>query len=195
MFHAQRWADVFVSVSGTDANEAFLCLKALSEQLKTIHGVFFGHNASAKLEKTLRESTAVVPKVTPAETALAKVASATEYAIRFLCLLVEKKCFKYIALVLQRIEQNLNRQNGILDVTVESAAPVDGGFEEEMTRMIKEKTGAAGIKLKTRLRPELLGGYLLRIGSLYIDASLKGQLDNMAAHLRESTGGSNGQLR
>jgi len=185
MFHAQRWADVFVSVSGTDANEAFLCLKALSEQLKTIHGVFFGHNASAKLEKTLRESVAVVPKVTPA----------VEYAIRFLCLLVEKKCFKYIALVLQRIEQNLNRQNGILDVTVESAAPVDGGFEEEMTRMIKEKTGAAGIKLKTRLRPELLGGYLLRIGSLYIDASLKGQLDNMAAHLRESTGGSNGQLR
>jgi ATP synthase F1 delta subunit len=200
MFHAQRWADVFVSVCGTDANEAFLCLKALSEQLKTVHGVFFGHNASAKLEKTLRESAEVVPKVTSdktasAKTALAKTALAVEYAIRFLCLLVEKKCFKYIALVLQRIEQNLNQQNGILDVTVESAAPVDGDFKEEMARMIKEKTGAAGIKMKTRLRPELLGGYLLRIGSLYIDASLKGQLDNMAAHLRESTGGSNGQLR
>jgi ATP synthase F1 delta subunit len=180
VIHAQRWATAFLTVSGADANEAFLCLKALSEQIKTVHGVFFGHNASAKLEKVLRECTASIPKTT-----------AVELAIRFLCLLVEKKCFGHVNLVLQRIEQNLNQQNGILDVTVETASPVDSSFEKELARMIKEKTGAADIKLKTRLRPELLGGYLLRIGSLYVDASLKGQLDNMAAHLR-GTGGRNG---
>jgi len=74
---------------------------------------------------------------------------------------------------------------------------VDGGFEKELTLMIKEKTGAAGVKMKTRVRPELLGGYLLRIGSHYIDASLKGQLENMAAQLSTpglgaNTGGRNG---
>ncbi|WP_461255543.1 ATP synthase F1 subunit delta [Treponema sp. R80B11-R83G3] len=182
MFHAQRWASAFLAVSGADANEAFLCLTALSAQIKTVHGVFFGHNASAKLEKVLRESAASIPQVTPA----------IEYAIRFLCLLVEKKRFAQIGLVLQKIEQGLNEQNGILDVTVESATPADSGFEEEMTRMIKEKTGASGVKMKMRLRPELLGGYLLRIGSHYIDASLKGQLEDMAVHLKESTGGRNG---
>ncbi len=182
VFHAQRWASAFLAVSGADANEAFLCLTALSAQIKTVHGVFFGHNASAKLEKVLRESAASIPQVTPA----------IEYAIRFLCLLVEKKRFAQIGLVLQKIEQGLNEQNGILDVTVESATPADSGFEEEMTRMIKEKTGASGVKMKMRLRPELLGGYLLRIGSHYIDASLKGQLEDMAVHLKESTGGRNG---
>jgi ATP synthase F1 delta subunit len=180
VFHADRWASAFLTVSGADANEAYLCLKALSVEIKTVHGVFFGHSASAKLEKVLRDSAASIPKTA------AKAALAVEYAIRFLCLLVEKKSFGRVNMVLQKIEQALNEQRGILDVTVETASPVDGGFEEEMARRIKEKTGATDIKLKTRLRPELLGGYLLRIGSHYIDASLKGQLENMAAAIQQS---------
>ena len=173
MFHAGRWAGAFISVSGANADEAFLCLKALSAQVKTVSGAIFGHSASAELEKILRESAAATHEETPA----------TEYAIRLLCLLVEKNCFRYIDLLLQKIEQNLDAQNRILDVTVEAASAVDGGFEKEFERQIKEKTGAAGVKMKTRVRPELLGGYLLRIGSHYIDASLKGQLENMAAQL------------
>jgi len=182
MFHAGRWADAFLSVSGTNANDAFLCLKALSAQMKTVHGVFMGRGFSKKLETILRESAA------SAQTENA----ATEYAIRFLCLLVEKKRFKYISLILQKIEQDLDEQNGILEVTVEAAVPVDGDFEKELARMIKEKTGASGVKLKTRVREELLGGYLLRIGSHYVDASLKGQLENLSAYFGENTGGRNG---
>ncbi|MDR2596314.1 MAG: F0F1 ATP synthase subunit delta [Treponema sp.] len=182
VFHAQRWASVFLSVSGKDANEAFLCLSAFCAQIKNVHGVFFGHSASVKLEKILRESAASANEETPA----------VEYAIRFLCLLVEKNCFRNIGLVLQKIEQDLDVQNGILDVTVESTATMDSGFEEELSKIIKKKTGAAGIKMKTLVKPQLLGGYLLRIGSHYVDASLKGQLESMAAHLGENTGGRNG---
>jgi ATP synthase F1 delta subunit len=180
MFHAGRWAGAFLSVSGKDADEAFLCLKAFSAQIKTVHGVFFGHNASAKLEKTLRDSCS--SGITPA----------VEYAIRFLCLLVEKNCFRHIGLLLKKIEQNLDEQNGILDITVETAAPVASDFEKDLEKKIKEKTGASGVKMKTRVRPELLGGYLLRIGSYYVDASLKGQLESMATHLGENTGDRNG---
>jgi len=182
VFHAQRWASVFLSVSGTNANEAFLCLKALAAQIEIVHGIFFGRNASVKLEKILRESAASTNEGTPA----------VEYAIRFLCLLVEKNYFRNIGLVLQKIEQDLDVQNGILDVTVESAASMDSGFEKELSKIIKEKTGAASVKMKTIVKPQLLGGYLLRIGSHYIDASLKGQLESMAAHLGENTGGRNG---
>jgi len=182
MFHAGRWAGAFLTASGANANEAFLCLKALAAQVETVRGTLFGHSASAKLEKLLRESAAAVHEDTPA----------VEYAIRILCLLVEKNCLRYVDPLLQKIEQNLDAQNRILDVTVEAASAVDGEFENELERLIKEKTGAAGVKMKTRVRPELLGGYLLRIGSHYIDASLKGQLENMAAQLSGNTGGRNG---
>jgi len=183
MFHAGRWAGAFITVSGANANEAFLCLKALAAQVKDVQGVLMGHSASAKLEKLLRESSSASATAD---------ADAVEYAIRLLCLLVEKNCFRYVNLLLQKIEQNLDAQNGILDVTLETSAAVDGGFEEELTLTIKEKTGAAGVRMKTRVRPELLGGFLLRIGSHYIDASLKGQLENMAAQLSGNTGGRNG---
>jgi len=175
MFHAQRWASAFLSVSDKDANEAFLCLKELSAQVKTVHGVFMGRNASVKLEKILRESAASGGEIT----------LAAEYAIRFLCLLIEKKRFGNIGMVLQKIEQSLDEQNGVLQITVEAPDPVDSDFEKELSRMIKERTGASDVKIKTRVRPELLGGYLLRIGSHYIDASLKGQLENMADHLAQ----------
>jgi F-type H+-transporting ATPase subunit delta len=192
MFHAERWAGVFLTVSGANADEAFLCLKALAENVKTLRGLLFGHSASAKLEKILRECVTA--------SAVANTAAA-EYAIRLLCLLVEKNCFRYVDLLLQKIEQDLDAQNGILDVTVETTSAVNGGFEKEFERLIKDKTGAAGVKIKTTVRPELLGGYILRIGSFYIDASLKGQLESMAVQLSapnlgtpnlgENTGGRN----
>ncbi len=187
MFHAERWAGAFLSVSGETANEAFLCLKALAAQIKTAQGVLMGRSASGRLEKILRESAAETHTETPA----------VEYAIRFLCLLVEKNCFRYVNLLLQKIEQDLDEKNKIINAVLESAFPVESGFEESLTRIIKDKTGASGVKMKTCVKPELLGGYILRIGSLYIDASLKGQLESLAFHLGApklggDTGGGNG---
>jgi len=176
MFHADRWASALFAVSGKNAEGAFLCLKALLPPVKSVRGVFFGHSASAKLEKILRESAC-------ADTGEAGISPAVEYAIRFICLLVEKNCFRHIEVILQRIEQKLDEQKKLLTVSLEAAFPLDSGLEEEMARMIKERTGAAGVKMKTSVMPELLGGYILRIGSFYVDASLKGQVEAMKASL------------
>jgi F-type H+-transporting ATPase subunit delta len=174
MFHADRWAVAFMAVSGENAEGAFLCLKALSVPVKSVRGVFLGHGAAAELEKILRESAGV---------SNVEVSPTVEYAIRFICLLVEKKCFRSIDILLQRIEQKLDEKKGLLALSLETAAPLDSGFEKELTQMIKEKTGAADIKMKTSVKPELLAGFLLRIGGFYVDASLKGQVEAMKADL------------
>jgi len=171
MFHATRWAEAFLAVGGEDEEDAFLCLKAFSVPIKSVHGAFFGHGASTELEKILRES--VKAEITPP----------VEYAIRFICLLVEKKYFRHIDLLLRRIEQKLDEQNGVLAISLEAASPLDSGFEKELTQAIKEKTGVADIKMKTSVKPELLAGFLLRFNGFYVDASLKGQLDGMRAGL------------
>ena len=191
MFHSDRWAGAFISVSGGNAAAAFVCLKAMILPLKSIHGAVSGRGAAARIEKLLRESAGA-----------AGSDPAVEYSIRFISLLVEKNCFRYIDSVLQKIEQRMDEQMGILDVTVESAVPMDSSFAEEMRRSIMERTGAAGVKMKTRLVPELLGGYRLRIGGFCVDASLKGQLDQMKADLFAAVrtamtamhGGKNGEL-
>jgi F0F1-type ATP synthase delta subunit len=167
-----------MAVSGANAEGAFECLKAIAVPIKSLRGVFFGHNAAAELEKMLRD--AVGAAEPPVE---------VEYAIRFVCLLVEKDCLRSIDALLSGIEQKLDERKGIVALSLEAASAVDGDLEKELARTIKEKMGAAGVKMKTSVRPELLGGYRLRFGSyatgggFYIDASLKGQLAEMKADL------------
>jgi ATP synthase F1 delta subunit len=202
LFHRDRWAGAFFAVSGENADAVFLTLKTLAQPLRSVYGAFSGHGASLRLEKILRESAGVTGSGV-SDFALSEAKSeaqsfAQEYAIRFICLLVEKKCLKYIDLLLGKIEQMLDEQKGILHITVESAVSPDSGFEEELAQMIKQKTAAAGIKIKSHVRHELLGGYLLRIGDFYVDASLKGQLENMRAELitaveKMPDGGNNGE--
>jgi ATP synthase F1 delta subunit len=176
-FPTEKWAEAFFAVTGKDAEKAFLCLEALSAPVKSIQGVFYGYAASRELEKTLRDCLTACGDEND---------TAVEYAVRFICLLVEKKCFRYINSFLRRIEQRLDEQKGILNVIVETAAPMDSENKKELMQMIKEKTGAADVKMINRVKPELLGGYLLRIGAFFIDASLKGQLDNMRSALNEA---------
>jgi F0F1-type ATP synthase delta subunit len=169
-FHVNRWAGAFLAVSGKNADSVYECLKAIAQPVKSVRGVFFGHHAAAELEKMLRDGAAEPPV-------------AVEYAIRFICLLVEKNCFRYIDILLPVIERKLDEQKGILSFSLEAASAVDSGFEAELARMIREKAGAADVKIKTSVKPELLSGYRLRMGGFYIDASLKGQLAQMKADL------------
>jgi ATP synthase F1 delta subunit len=181
-FHTEKWAEAFLDATGENAEKTLVCLKALSSPVKSMHGYFFGHSASLELEKIMRDClTTCEANGQTGVTGDYSNDISVEYAIRFICLLVEKKCFRYVSSLIRRIEHKLDEQKGILTVTVETAAAMDGDFEKELAGMIKEKTGAADIRIINRVRPELFGGYLLRIGGFFIDASLKGQLERLRA--------------
>jgi F-type H+-transporting ATPase subunit delta len=178
MLHAEPWVAAFINVLGKNAGEGLACLKALAAPLKPLSRRLFGWQAAKRLEKTLRES---ANDVGLSEDAVAN--GTAEYAIRFICLMVEKNIFRRVDMVIERIEKHLDEQNGVLEITAESAAPVDGAFEEELKKMIAGRTGATAIKMKTRIVPELLAGFRLRYGGFFVDASLKGQLERMTAGL------------
>jgi len=175
VFHGSRWADAFVAVLGKDAGAGCACLKALVPPIRAIRGDLSGYAASRRLEKFLREGA----------DAAGFSDSIARHAIEFVALLVEKNHFRHIDSILPEIERRLDSRGGVLTVTVESAtaAALDGGFEQALKRQLAERSGAKSVNLKTRLVPELLGGYRLRIGALYIDASLKGQMESMKADL------------
>jgi F-type H+-transporting ATPase subunit delta len=180
VFHVNRWAAAFAGVAGDKTGDGLDCLKALVPAVKAVPGEVFGFSASRRLEKMLRESAAAAGFAAGDTTG---GDAAAEYAIRFITLLVEKNLLGHIEPVLRRIEKIVDTKNGILEVAAESAFPLDGAFEEEFRRQILRRTGAAGIKVNRRVVPELLGGYRLRIGGFYIDASLKGRAEKMTAEL------------
>ena len=175
MFHANRWAVVFDTVLGENAESGLACLRALVQPVKAIPGELSGHSAARQLEKILRESVA----------AFSGNASdaAVEYAIRFITLVVEKDQFGNIDVILRHIEERLDARRGALTVTVESASPVDDVLKEELRRQIMKRLGATEVTMKVQVIPQLLGGYRLRLGGFYVDASLKGQIQSMKADL------------
>jgi len=176
VFHANRWAVVFDTVLGENADSGLACLRALVQPVKTISGELSGHSAARQLEKILRESASATFGGNASD-------AAVEYAIRFITLVVEKAQFGNIDVILRHIEDRLDARRGALMVTVESAAPVDNVLEEELRRQIKERLGATEVTMKVQVIPQLLGGYRLRLGGFYVDASLKGQVERMKADL------------
>ena len=184
MFHGNRWAGVFVRALGEGATEGLVCLKELTGVIKKINDTLYGYTVAVRLEKVLRESVGVC--------GAGAMNECTEKVIRFICLMVEKRHFDGIDIVIQEIEDLLEKQNKILSVTVETASVLEPSFEEELKQRIMQETGAVQVKMKTETFPELLGGYKLRFGGYYVDASLRGQLEKMKTSLEEAALGMSG---
>jgi F-type H+-transporting ATPase subunit delta len=187
MFHVDRWAAVFVNTLGDNAGAGLDCLRAMVPAVKNIPALF-GLTAGRRLEKVLRESAADFPAEAGAPSGAGAPAGALEYTIRFITLLVEKKFFGNIDRVLEKIEKNLDERKGILEVIAETASLPDEAFKEERKQLIARQLGVAGVKMKWKFVPELLGGYRLRIGGFYVDASLKGLAEKMTADLAATLG-------
>jgi F-type H+-transporting ATPase subunit delta len=175
VFHAERWARAFVGALDTKAEAGLVCLKKLSAEFKPLAGVLFGRSIAKAVEASLSKEFAL-----PEDDGFDVQ---HQYAIRCVCLLIEKNLFRKVDVIIARIEKILNDKNGVLDVLVETAVPENKTFEDELSRMIVTHTGASRVKMRTKIVPELIAGYRLRMGGFSIDASLKSQLEQMTADL------------
>jgi ATP synthase F1 delta subunit len=74
---------------------------------------------------------------------------------------------------------------GIADVTVTSAAPLDAKQQQTLTAALTRRLKRE-VRLHCTTDPELLGGAVLRSGDLVIDGSVRGRLERIANDLKES---------
>ena len=174
MFHSKRWADVFINVLGKNVKEGFDYLNLIVPIIKRAPLHINAYSASVQIEKILKEglATCANPEL--------------EYVNRFICLMIEKKKFGFIDSVLEKIEIKLNKMNNVLAVTLDSAVPLNEVFEKNICDQIMVHTGASGISLKKRIKPELLGGYRLWIGQNFFDASLREQIKLMKKDMEKA---------
>jgi F-type H+-transporting ATPase subunit delta len=112
-----------------------------------------------------------------------------ELAASFTALLVKKGRFSALHQIIKEAEKIADERKGILTVVIESVTSPDKTFEEELKQKLLKQQGVWNhpvpkeVRLISRLVPGLLGGYRLRMGSEVFDASLRGQIQSMAAEL------------
>ncbi|MDR1058297.1 MAG: ATP synthase F1 subunit delta [Treponema sp.] len=174
-YRTRQWALAFINrCSGTGGiDETLELLEVLIPVIKKIPGRLAGAALSKRVEKLVREGALK----TGAGEGLSVLCG------RFLALLIQKNFFGRVDAVMEEIQKIADAKRGILPVYAESAFPLEGEEKRELIEGIKRISGAGEVRLESVVNPELLGGYRLRIGAELIDASIKGQLQKMAAEL------------
>ncbi len=105
-----------------------------------------------------------------------------EQGRNFLKLLVEAGRIQLIPEIARLYEELRAEAERVVDVDVITAYALDKAQEQVIAEAVKKRTGKQ-VKVATRIDRGLIGGVVVRIGDLVIDASLRGRLQQLATQL------------
>ncbi len=98
--------------------------------------------------------------------------------VNFLELLIEKHRMPVIFRIRRQFDDLWKKENKRLDVTVTSAVELDPDVVEGIGKRIEEQTGQT-IELESRVDPNVLGGLVLQVGNVVLDASIRNRLEKL----------------
>jgi F-type H+-transporting ATPase subunit delta len=106
------------------------------------------------------------------------VSGADPELVNFLELLIEKHRTPEIFRIRDRFEQLWKHENRRLDVTVTSAVELDPAVVEKVGSEVERQTGQK-VELASRVDGEILGGIVLQVGNMVLDASIRSRLEKL----------------
>ena len=115
--------------------------------------------------------------------ALEELLSGDEELVRnFLLLLAEKNRAGEVEEIASEFERMVAQEEGILDVELTTAVELS---DEEARDVVKQIEKASGRKVEAtrRVDPDLIGGIVLQAGSMRLDSSVRGRLDQLRNEL------------
>jgi F-type H+-transporting ATPase subunit delta len=98
--------------------------------------------------------------------------------INFLELLAEKHRMPAIFRIRARFDELWAEENKRLEVTLTSAVGLDPTVVEQVGSAVERQTHRS-IDLQSEVDPEILGGLVLRVGNVVLDASLRSKLERL----------------
>jgi ATP synthase F1 delta subunit len=103
---------------------------------------------------------------------------ADEHFVNFLKLLAERHRMPVIHRIRQRFEQLWAEERRLLPVSVTSAVELEDELVQEIGRRIEEQTGRR-VQLTSTVDPDVLGGLVVRVGNMVLDASVRNRLEQL----------------
>jgi F-type H+-transporting ATPase subunit delta len=96
----------------------------------------------------------------------------------FLELLAEKHRMPEIFRIRRQLDALWKKENRRLDVTVVSAVELDPAVVTRIGQEVERQTGEE-VELSSRVDDEILGGIVLQVGNMILDASIRSRLDKL----------------
>ncbi len=98
--------------------------------------------------------------------------------INFLELLVDKQRMTEIFRIRREFEELWKQENRRIDVTVTSAVELDPAVVEKIGQEVERQTGEK-VDLSSTVDGRILGGIVLRVGNMVLDASIRSRLEKL----------------
>ena len=96
----------------------------------------------------------------------------------FLELLAERQRMPVLFRIRREFDAMWREENKLLPVTVTSAVELDQGIVEDIGREIEQQTGQR-VELSSNVDPDVLGGLVVRVGNLVLDATVRNRLEQL----------------
>ena len=106
------------------------------------------------------------------------IEDADENFVRFLELLAERHRMPAIFRIRRAFDDLWREENRLLPVTVTSAIELDPELVEGLGSRIEEQTGRR-VDLSSKVDPDVLGGIVLQVGNMVLDASVRNRLEQL----------------
>ena len=113
------------------------------------------------------------------------VTGASDEFSNFLALLAEKHRMPAIFRIRRRYDELWAEANKRLEVRVTSAVPLDESIVEKVGAEIERQTERK-IDLESNVDEDILGGLVLRVGNMVLDASLRAKLDRLKKEIAQA---------
>jgi len=106
------------------------------------------------------------------------IAGADPEFVNFLELLVEKGRMTEVFRIRRQFEELWKQENKRIDVTVTSAVELDPAAVAKIGEEIERQTGRK-VELASDVDEEILGGIVLQVGNMVLDASIRNRLEKL----------------
>jgi len=107
----------------------------------------------------------------------------SDLTINFLKLLVKKNREAYLVNIIPAFFDEYNSLKNIQEVYVISAHPLSEELEKQIIKNVQGQLGDVTLKIHKSIDPELLGGFVVKVGDKVFDTSLHHKLNALKREL------------
>lgn len=105
------------------------------------------------------------------------------FLLKFLLVLVDRRRINLINLIIDKYFELAYKLNSITIANISTPVALTEAQQDALINKLKTMTSSQTVRLEMNIDTNLLGGFIIQIGSKVIDTSLAGKLRNMAFYL------------
>nr|YP_009511247.1 ATP synthase CF1 subunit delta [Gracilariopsis longissima]AXI97124.1 ATP synthase CF1 subunit delta [Gracilariopsis longissima]UAD89040.1 ATP synthase CF1 subunit delta [Gracilariopsis longissima] len=109
-----------------------------------------------------------------------------DIVLKFLLVLIDRRRISLLDLIIEKYLQLVYQLEATVVAEISTPIVLTDIQETELINKIKDMSCSKTVKLVTKLDPDLIAGFIIKIGSKTIDTSLQGKLIHMTTYLNSA---------